>query len=1380
MLAPMSRQLPLGVLHRLVLTLCALLLLPTAALGGPPSLPAERLASVPPELKPWIPWVLAGHETSQCVARDKDPLCLFPGSLSLDVRAKSAEFELLAWADAPARLRLPGSVAHWPERVSVDGKSAVVLDADGLPTIDLAPGDHRISGEFHWEQPPETLALGGETGLVSLRLEGRPVAAPRRESDGTLWLQTAATSSAADALSLELFRRVNDGVPVTVLTRLVFEVSGNAREVKLGKVLPAGTVALRLNSPLPAQLDPDGTLTVQVRAGTHQVELDARVVGDAPKLTAPKVESPSWPELETWVFSPNSSLRDVEIHGDAPIEPSRTRLSQDWRNLSAWQLRSGQSLQLTTRRRGEATPPPNQLELERTLWLDLDGAALTSQDRIHGSLSNGWRLDWPDAELGHVASAGRDLLITTGRDGKSRGVELRDAQVNLVAESRWLRGRSLPAVGFNEDVKSLRATLMLPPGWTLLTSSGVDSARDAWLTSFELFEFFFAVVICLAVTKLTRWYWGLIAGATLLLCHGESDAPRYIWAAIVLLWALRTVARAWLLRALSIAWLSAAGVLVILTLQFVVPQIRYALHPQLAEQQERTSYVEQAANNADNKEGGTGVRAKGEEGSMGNPAAAAAPMARSAAPSSLQIMQMGSLQKQGPAVNLSQDPTAVVQTGPGLPTWKWKAVPLGWSGPVERQHQMRLWLLSPLQTGLLMALRVGLLLALLGLVLRRGWSAAPIKTRAAAPVLLLLGLSLLHASPANATPATATLDALRDRLLAPASCLPNCLSVGAARITAKGDELALEFEVAAATRAVFRVPGPLASWMPQGVEVDGHRSSALTASPDGFLLLRLEAGAHRVRLVGAVPGNELTLAWPDTPHSASFSSADWDAAGLKAGQRPASSLQLTRRPSSQPSAAKPTQAAAIPPWLEVTRSIELGVTFRITTHLRRLTAAGTPIVLRYPLLVTERITQPERPVENGQVIISFGRDDTEASFESLLDTLPTLALSAPKDLPFYEIWQVQVGEIWSVAPSGLVPLASQSEQKHSWLFRPWPGESARFDVSRPFGSPGSTKTIDAVNIDTSPGTRLGTTVLTLQLRSSLAAMQRITLPAGSRIDSIFVNEQPRPFSPNESQVALAIAPGKTDIKLTFRENRGLSLLYRSPELRVDGNAVNANLTLSLPDNRWLLATTGPSWGPVLLFWPYALAVLLGAWILGRVPRSPLKTWQWLLLGAGLTQLPAAAVAVVPVWFFLLWWRRDYVTTSRWRHNWLQVGIVGLSIAMLGVLIAGVYLGLVVSPDMQVAGTDCSQSRLHWYVDHVAGQLPQPWVLSAPLWTFRLLMLAWAFWLALSLIAWLRWGYACFVSGSAWQPRPQRAYATPQPTPQPETPEAPAPTAAPPV
>ena len=70
--------------------------------------------------------------------------------------------------------------------------------------------------------------------------------------------------------------------------------------------------------------------------------------------------------------------------------------------------------------------------------------------------------------------------------------------------------------------------------------------------------------------------------------------------------------------------------------------------------------------------------------------------------------------------------------------------------------------------------------------------------------------------------------------------------------------------------------------------------------------------------------------------------------------------------------------------------------------------------------------------------------------------------------------------------------------------------------------------------------------------------------------------------------------------------------------------------------------------------------------------------------------------------------------------------------------------------MQVAGNNSSYNQLNWYLDRADAELQSTWALTLPILVYRGLMLAWALWLAWSLLAWLKWGWSAFGNGDLWR------------------------------
>jgi hypothetical protein len=75
--------------------------------------------------------------------------------------------------------------------------------------------------------------------------------------------------------------------------------------------------------------------------------------------------------------------------------------------------------------------------------------------------------------------------------------------------------------------------------------------------------------------------------------------------------------------------------------------------------------------------------------------------------------------------------------------------------------------------------------------------------------------------------------------------------------------------------------------------------------------------------------------------------------------------------------------------------------------------------------------------------------------------------------------------------------------------------------------------------------------------------------------------------------------------------------------------------------------------------------------------------------------------------------------------------------------------------MQVRGNGSHSGALYWFTDRADGVLASPKVISVPMFVYRLAMLAWALWLALSVVRWLRWGWSAFGAGGFWRRPPPR-------------------------
>lgn len=874
--------------------------------------------AVPDPLKPWTAWALDGKDEYACPgfqAHADLSRCIWPSRLELALGEHDGHFTQRWHLDAKRWVPLPGDEKRWPSDVKVGGGAAVVIVRGGAPSVLLERGDRTLTGAFAWDALPESIHVPPETGLLALTVRGAPVASPNRDADGTVWLQKAATNQEGDTLELVVHRKVTDGVPVTLTTRIELHVSGKNREELLGKALPDGFVPMSMESPLPARIEPDGHVRVQVRAGVFTIEIAARSMGVVGALSRPDPQGPWRDGDEIWVFEANADDRVVTVEGFPSIDPQQTTLPEAWKRLPAYPMKLGATLTFIEKGRGDADPPPNQLTLKRTLWLDFDGSGYTVHDTLSGALNRDSRLTMlPPTVLGRVSIAGRDQFITHMDDDSRTGVEVRQGQLDVVADSR-IPGdpRDIPAVSWAQDFHQVFGSLKLPPGWRLLHASGVDEVPGTWLRRWSLLEIFLALVVAVSLGRLYGVTWGAVAAVTLVLTLPEDGAPKWSWIFVLATEALVRVLPVGRVRqGIWVARLAAILFVVGVALPFAVEQVRIGLYPAL----ENSGAIMVGYADTLDREGpmgGAGAGGANQEAAAEAPPPAPMQAAGQAVPLSPPDVGAADLdglkdelkkgktslpsrksQKFG-ATNArkaelengqSYDPTAMVQTGPGLPRWQWTSLELNWSGPVTSSQRLRLYLVPPSVNALLGLARAALLLVLIVRLFPWTERLFPQRRRkavaAAGALLLLFVPSLARAD----IPSKEALDELASRILRTPDCSPACASSDRMTIEVRGGMLRARVEVDAAAPTAIPLPGSSAQWTPGQVLLGGQPAKALARVNDA-LWIAIPKGRSQIALEGPMPdGESMQLALPLKSHRVAVASVGWTVAGCtKTGSR---------------------------------------------------------------------------------------------------------------------------------------------------------------------------------------------------------------------------------------------------------------------------------------------------------------------------------------------------------------------------------------------------------------------------------------------------------------------------------------------------------------
>jgi hypothetical protein len=621
------------------------------------------------------------------------------------------------------------------------------------------------------------------------------------------------------------------------------------------------------------------------------------------------------------------------------------------------------------------------------------------------------------------------------------------------------------------------------------------------------------------------------------------------------------------------------------------------------------------------------------------------------------------------------------------------------------------------------------------------------------------------ASPALPWPQAEQLRELRRRGAPDPKCMPECVDVPRLWVSAAGARLSLRLELHAQAGVALPLPSQGNHWQPHRVSLNGQLAP-LRRDDNGQLWLAAPQGVSQVVLeadAGDSASVDITLPWPVREVKASLDG--WSLSGLDARGLASGALMLARDLPRSATQDRSTERDSLPPLVRVSRSLSLGLSWQMNTRIERISPSRAPVQVQFALLTGERVTDETVKVDDGMATVQLGQQDALDITSQLQPGAKLEWLSRPLASQV-EVWSLSASPQWQVLPQagpGLPPI--WHFQNGQWMpsWQPWPGEKLTLTVSKPQGVDGQTFTIDQLDTTVTPGARATDVRSQLELRSSLGGNHRLQLPTQAELRAVSLDGQALPLRLEAGALTVPIPPGAHRLVLEWRLPQGMQAMLRTPTLQAGSPGVNEKLTLKLPEDRIALALGGPLVGPAVLFWGALLVVLGVAAALSRLRTLPLGALAWALLGLGLVPVDVWGLALVLAWFLALS-RREQAARQvagqsgglpqrRWVFNGMQLLLLLGAVWVAGVLLHALQVGLLGYPDLMIAGNGSTARELHWYADRFGQSSSQAWVLSMPLWLYRVLMLLWALWLASALLGWLRWAWAAYSAGGVWRGAP---------------------------
>ena len=1213
------------------------------------------LAEEPRFVKEWTAWLLQAHPQKLCIDETR---CQWMGELTLQLAPDEASFTLKGRIDSRGWVSLLGNEGVWPINVSANGEHIPVIEKNGIPQVYLEAGEYLLSGTIIWNEIPNHINLPKDIAIISVSENGAMKDFLLDEKHRLL-LQANMKENLQD-YQITVLRKLSDGIPLALETRLIVRVSSKPQVINFGPMIASDIELHHIISTSTTWFDEQGNLMAQLPVGEHQLIIHNSINAAVSTITLPETPS-KWPANEYWVFESNKTLRSIQLGNLSSIAPDQTPTPSEWKRLPTYRLES-RTISITEYRRGNPTPPPNSLHLTREIWPRLGGTGYLVQDSISGTMNQDWHFVASSALQPTKAEANGIPLSIMKNDDGSTLVSNRNAQVNLQVEA-LVSQDTLPLTGWNTPFDSIFFKLHLPPGWSILYSSApqADSSHRNILVinifllgislfvkrkKFDITEFSFQTVatICSSIcAPLTTFVWQLVYGII------QFFKPNPLLSSLVSLIFL-----------LGISLETTYQPLAITTATFHEQKnvfIDTISEPEWEEEpQDARGWDQRAFSVAPEK-------------------------------------------KLNKAEFQYRAPSYIVQMGTGTPQWQGSLVNNRWPEGVIADENFSTILISKSERYLYFWF--GLSAALAFFWLRNRKMQASISSAVLAGIIG--GAALLNPIPAQAeefpTPE------IEKKLIERATlkeCQENCSDISLMVLKISEEELRIELEAHAQTDTYITLPGPSNIWRPEAILLNGKKYSDLREREDGFIEARLSKGVWNIALIGSSQ-EILQLQFQDIPHRTDFLSETWSVEGLENDGSIRQSILLQKQQAQNAQ----FQAA---PQIRLYRDFDLGVEWLVRNRLQRVGENQGPIRVNLPLLKGEKVISGRHSVIDDQLIIELAPEQNQVSWNSLLPESSELNLSSNAGPHFSEQWNIRCGTQFNCIPTGIVPLAHLNAQQ-DWLlnYTPLPSEELNVQIQRFTAAPGKTYRLDQVTLHHHLGQYQIQSTLSFEIIASQSGTLSLKLPEGAVLQSFLLNGEKFPFDA-QKDIVIPYELGKQSISFSWTiANSDLSRSIFAPSLHETFSNVNIQLS---QDAKLLPVYASHFWwkpsheGPILAIFSIFLAM-----ILAKTPKSQYSFGVWLGLSFASLQL---GISFAFIWLALFWvqqsWKRD-----AWKY-WFPVWII-----IFGLLFS--YL-ILLSVGRSTPSLFLNNVQNHWYIDIWTEDIPTIKVLMLPRWTLETALFLW--------------------------------------------------------
>ena len=505
--------------------------------------PANKIneKDLPVMLAPWVNWIKAKNLEDLCLLNNaNEKQCVFVPLVEIGENDNFFNFKISGssylkefWIKIPSGQ----SQKVWPENILVNNQKGQVLEKDGFSLVKVAKGDFNIVFNINKQDLRSNPSL--QLAQNFLIIKNKTSTSWLAENNQLLWIakkvqeKEEATSSVKNE-EIKVYRKLSDGIPLKLETRIQVVYSGKEKEIFLGKVLPEEFKLLQIQSDLSINQREDG-FYIKVISGEHWLTFMAYSFNNTKSIATKDLVKGKINEF--WSVKNDVNVRQTEIKLAQAVDPKQAFVPQEWQNLPTYNVK--EALGIETVRRGINLQDNLSYKSNRMSWYGFNNDTMLHVDNMTFKNEGKSFMSFDGSITPKEFSLNQQPQMIVEND-KKQGIVLKQGQYPA---SFYAQTSTEFNTKFIADSKQDLAlwNLTIAPRHRLLHVTGVDRAIDSWTDKWNLYTIFAIFLITLGFYKLFGIPLALLSFSCIFLFQSNAFLSWTIWPMLLLLMALLKV-----------------------------------------------------------------------------------------------------------------------------------------------------------------------------------------------------------------------------------------------------------------------------------------------------------------------------------------------------------------------------------------------------------------------------------------------------------------------------------------------------------------------------------------------------------------------------------------------------------------------------------------------------------------------------------------------------------------------------------------------------------------------------------------------------------------------------------------------------------------------